>query len=165
MEESARKARNAERMTELNPRFALRVGAIISDLEAMGLRPRIQDAWRSPAEQMREYNSGFSKLKFGFHNITAANGDPDSLAVDLLDDDHPLGYGDIPYFLKLSSVARKHGCMTGILFGLVGRLVLAVRWAVDNAQWDAPVKIGWDPTHVQPNDVTVSEAKAGKRPA
>lgn len=47
MNEAARKQRNQQRLTECFPKFAKRVKAIISDLEAQGFRPLIQDAHRS----------------------------------------------------------------------------------------------------------------------
>ena len=47
MNEAARKQRNQQRLTECLPKFAQRVKAVISDLEAQGLRPLIQDAHRS----------------------------------------------------------------------------------------------------------------------
>jgi hypothetical protein len=47
MNEAARKQRNQQRLTECFPKFAQRVKAIISDLEAQGFRPLIQDAHRS----------------------------------------------------------------------------------------------------------------------
>ena len=45
------------------------------------------------------------------------------------------------------------------------QLASAIDAAIAAKDWDANVKVGWDPTHVQPIDVTVSEAKAGGRPA
>ena len=44
MREAARKQRNQQRLTECFPKFAQRVKAVISDLEAQGFRPLIQDA-------------------------------------------------------------------------------------------------------------------------
>jgi hypothetical protein len=93
MTEPARRARNKQRQTELFPTFATRIKAIIAALEADGLRPRIQDAWRSPEDQRKAFEAGHSKLLFGFHNVTAADGTPESLAVDLLDDNHPITPG------------------------------------------------------------------------
>src|SRR5215213_8106713 len=90
MKETARKERNQQRLTECFPAFAQKVQAVIDDLEGQGFRPRIQDAHRSVADQLKALKGGFSKVKFGFHNVTGANGKPESLAVDLLDDDHPL---------------------------------------------------------------------------
>ena len=47
MKEAARRQRNQQRLTECFPKFAQRVKAVISDLEAQGFRPLIQDAHRS----------------------------------------------------------------------------------------------------------------------
>jgi hypothetical protein len=44
------------------------------------------------------------------------------------------------------------------------KLAGAIDAAIASQDWDVNVKVGWDPTHVQPTDVTVAEAKAGKRP-
>ena len=44
MQEAARLARNKERLTECFPTFAARVAKVIQDMEALGFRPRIQDA-------------------------------------------------------------------------------------------------------------------------
>ena len=107
MNETDRQARNADRLAEVFPTFAVRVQAIIVDLEGQGLRPRIQDAWRSPADQLKAYLSGHSKLKYGFHNITGPNGEPQGLAVDLLDDDHPAHEGS-EYLLRLAAAAGRH---------------------------------------------------------
>jgi len=80
-------------MTELWPSFGKKIKAVIETLEAEGLRPRIQDAWRSEADQLIAFKNGNSKLKFGFHNVTGNNGKKESLAVDMLDDDHPTNIG------------------------------------------------------------------------
>ncbi len=81
MNEEQRKKRNTDRLAELYPSFRNKSRAVVTDLESQGLRPRIQDAWRSPQDQLKAFNSGHSKLKFGFHNVTAANGTKESLAV------------------------------------------------------------------------------------
>ena len=47
MNEAARKQRNQQRITECFPKFAQRVKLVITDLEAQGFRPLIQDAHRS----------------------------------------------------------------------------------------------------------------------
>lgn len=47
MNEAVRKQRNQQRLTELFPKFAQRVTAVVSDLEAQGFRPLIQYAHRS----------------------------------------------------------------------------------------------------------------------
>jgi hypothetical protein len=163
VKEDKRNERNAVKLAELHASFAKRVRAILETLEGEGLRPRIQQAWRSPEDQRQAYESGHSKLKFGFHNLTGPKGGPDSLAVDVLDDDHPTQSG-IPYLLHLAAAAEADRCVTGIRWGLPAKLREAVDRAIAEADWDAPVKIGWDPTHVQPGDLTLREAKKGKRP-
>ena len=103
MTEPKRKQRNADRLLELFPTFRLRLSKVIEELEEMGIRPRIQDAYRSPADQLKAFNTGHSKLRFGFHNVTGANGEKESLAVDLLDDDNPLQLSKA-YLLKVAFV-------------------------------------------------------------
>ena len=163
MTEAARRARNQQRQTELFPTFALRMSAVIASLEADGLRPRIQDAWRSPEDQRKAFEAGHSKLLFGFHNVTGANGQPESLAVDLLDDNNPTTPGR-SYLLRLAAAAEEHGLMTGIRWGLPTALRLAIDTAIAARDWSALVKVGWDPTHVEPAGITVAQARAGARP-
>ncbi|MEO8149048.1 MAG: hypothetical protein ABI723_15485 [Bacteroidia bacterium] len=165
MTEADRNKRNTTKLAELYPTFKARLMRVIQKLEASGLRPRIQDAWRSPQDQLNAFNTGHSKLKFGFHNVTGADGvSKESLAVDMLDDDHPLNSA-LPYLLQLAAAAEANGLATGIRWGLP----VDMRTAIDNAiaakNWTAPVKIGWDPTHVEPAGMTAAQAKTGARPA
>jgi hypothetical protein len=164
MQEAARQARNTQRLAELHPAFATRISAVIASLEDAGYRPRIQDGWRSPQSQLEAFNSGKSKLKFGYHNVTGAGGKPESLAVDLLDDDFPLN-SRLDYLLHLAASASAVTCQTGIRWGLPAALCAAIDSALAARDWSAKLKIGWDPTHVEPTDVTVTEARNGKRPA
>jgi len=113
---------------------------------------------------MKAFNSGNSKLKFGFHNVTGANGVKESLAVDMLDDDSPLASRKI-YLLQLAEAAEKQGLTTGIRWGLPTNLASTIDQVIAAKSWNADVKIGWDPTHVQPTGITSTEAKNGKRPA
>ena len=163
MTEKQRLARNSQRLTELFPTFAKRLAAVIRDLEKQGLRPRIQDAWRSPEDQLAAYNSGHSKLRFGFHNVTGKDGTKEALAVDLLDDDHPAAEGRL-YLLHLAAAAEKRGLSTGIRWGLPQKLRDAIDAAIGASNWNAPVKVGWDPTHVEPVGITPAQAKSGARP-
>lgn len=164
MNEVQRKGRNEERLTELFPTFRTRVSAVIAELEAQGLRPRIQDAWRSPQNQLIAFNSGHSELQFGFHNVTGPHGEKQALAVDLLDDDAPLA-PSTRYLLMVARAARNHGLQTGILWGLPDKLRDAVDAAIDASDFNAPVKVGWDPTHIEPTGITVADAENGIRPA
>lgn len=163
MKEDARLLRNKTMLAECYPVFAKTLAAVLKELEKRGFRPRIQQAWRSPEEQLQAFLSGHSKLKFGFHNVTGAHGEKESLAVDLLDDDNPLNPRR-RYLLNLADCARQRGLVTGILWGLPKALADGVDAAILAKKFDADVKIGWDPTHVEPTGITPVEAKAGKRP-
>ena len=164
MNEDQRKKRNETRLLELYPTFRARVARVIDTLQAKQLRPRIQSGWRSAADQEIAFNSGHSELLFGFHNVTGANGTPESLAVDMLDDDSPLKPSNV-YLLHLAAAAQAAGLITGIRWGVPDKLAEAIDAAIASQDWQAKVKIGWDPTHVQPTDVSVAQARAGIRPA
>lgn len=163
MNEAARLDRNALRLATLYPSFADRLKHVISRLEAARYRPRIQDAWRSPEDQLQAFNAGRSELTFGFHNVTSSDGKPEALAVDMLDDDEPLQPGK-QYMLQLAAAAESEGLVTGIRFGLPKSLRLAIDVAIRGRMWSAPVKIGWDPCHVEATGITVVQARSGKRP-
>jgi len=163
MNEAARKQRNQQRLTECFPKFAARVDAVIKDLEAQGIRPRIQDAHRTIADQQKAFNNGFSKVRFGFHNVTGANGKPEALAVDLLDDDHPLN-PPRKYIILLAEAAQARGLHPGSFFGLPRALRDGLSKAIQDHNFDPKIRIGFDPTHIEATGISIAEAKAGKRP-
>ena len=171
MNETQRKKRNDEKLAELFPSFRDKISAIVSELESLGFRPRIQDAWRSEADQLKAFNSGHSQLKYGFHNVTGANGTKEALAVDLVDDDiinhKKTKYGYVEFLLRLEAATRRQGLMTGIGFGLEkfkGAIEL-INTAIENGDWLASIKhVGWDPGHIQPPNMTAQDAKKGQRP-
>lgn len=164
MKEAARIDRNKQRLGELFPAFAKRVAAVIKEMESLGFRPRIQDAHRTIADQLKAFNNGFSDVKFGFHNVTGAGGKPESLAVDLLDDDHPLS-PTRKYVITLASVAQKQKLHSGIFFRLkTAAERKALQDAIDKLNFDLRVRIGFDPTHLEPTGLTIAQAKAGARP-
>ncbi|MEB0136454.1 hypothetical protein QN362_14025 [Actimicrobium sp. CCC2.4] len=164
MNKEARQQRNAERLQQLHPGFRLRVHTMLTALEAAGWHPRCQDAWRSPEQQLRAWRNGYSKLKFGFHNVTDADGNPAALAVDVLDDDAPESASPV-FLLQLAAAAEQAGLRTGIRWGLPRALAQAIDRAVAASDWHAAVKLGWDPGHVETSDVTVAQARAGRRPS
>lgn len=163
MKESARKERNKQRLTECFPKFAQRVEAVIKDMEALGFRPRIQEAHRSIPDQLKAFKNGFSKTKFGFHNVTGAGGKSEALAVDLLDDDKP-NDPTRKYMILLAGVAQTRGLHSGIFFSLPAVLRKGLSKAIEERNFSQTIKIGFDPTHIEVTGVTVAEAKAGKRP-
>jgi hypothetical protein len=164
MEETKRKERNQQRLAECFPTFATRMAAVIQDMEVQGFRPRIQDAHRTIEKQLEAFINGFSKVKFGFHNVTGANGKPEALAVDLLDDDKPLE-PTREYLIRLAATAEAQGLQTGIFFGLPQTLRKGLNQAIKDLNFSSAVKIGFDPTHVEVVGISIAEAKAGKRPA
>ena len=163
MTEADRKARNAEMLSQLYPTFRAKIVAVLADLESHHERPRIQCAWRSPADQRKAYESGHSTLLYGWHNVTGHNGKPEALAVDLLDDDNP-NSEPRSFVLLLAASARAHGLQTGICYGLKQAQRDAVSKAIAAKDWQSPVKIGWDPCHVEPFGHVAHEAKLGWRP-
>jgi hypothetical protein len=137
-------------------------------MEAQGFRPRIQDAHRTIEQQAVDVAAGHSTVLFSFHNVTGANGKPEALAVDMLDDDHPVDNVPRKYLITLASVAQTHGLHSGIFFFKKEpppgtRQTLQA--AVDNLNFDPHVTIGFDPTHLEPTGITIAQAKAGQRPA
>lgn len=164
MKDAARKQRNKDRLGELYPQFSLRIQQVINTLESKGIRPRIQDAWRSPSDQLKAYLAHHSKVKYGFHNVTSSAGVPEALAVDMLDDDAPLNPSK-SYLLQLAGAAEAAGLITGIRWDLPAKLVKGIDAAIAAEDWNANVKISWDPTHIQPIGITIADAKAGTRPS
>lgn len=163
MKEPARKHRNEMMLAECWPSFAKRVRKLIADLEGSGFRPRIQAAHRTIADQRAAYLAGNSKLLYGFHNVTAPDGKPEALAVDLLDDDEPLNPSK-SYLVFLAHHCLGRELNTGIYWGLPTTISKGLAAAVAACDQTYSGKVGWDPTHVETLHVTVAEAKAGKRP-
>lgn len=164
MEERKRQQRNTERLAECHAGFRNRLALVIRELERQNFRPRIQDAWRSPEDQLRAFETGHSKLKFGYHNATGPRGEKEALAVDLLDDDAPI---EPPrrYLLALAIAARDNGLNTGLAWGLPDSLKQAIENAIASHNIDTPIaKIGWDPCHVEITGISVSDVMNGKRP-
>ena len=165
MTDAQRAERNSDRCNELYAPLRPKVYAILRDLAGHGFRPRIQDAWRSPADQLEAFNSGHSTLRYGLHNVTTKAGRKDALALDLLDDDNALNPSK-RYMLMLAASAEAHGLETGIRWLLPTPQRLAIDRAIAKKNWDAPVKIGFDPNHVQvrANRLQIAATRWGWRP-
>ena len=164
MKEQARLERNEQRLTECFPIYGAQVRKTLDQLEAEGFRPRIQDAWRSVEDQLKAFNKGVSQTKFGFHNATGGGGAKEALACDILDDDNPLT-PRTSYLLALARAARANGLSTGILWGLKPPLVAGVEAALAAGDLQAPVKVGWDPCHVEVVGLSTTRVKRGERPS
>lgn len=163
MLEKDRQSRNQQMLAEMYPAFRTRVEAVVKELESYGYRPRIQESWRSPSDQMAAFRSGHSQLMYGFHNVTAANGTKEALAADIIDDDNPLSL-KLPYVIHLIAAAENNDVTTGIYWNLTDASVAAIHTAVATKDWNAKLRIGWDPLHVEATGITTKEAQLGKRP-
>ncbi|HEY3283375.1 MAG TPA: hypothetical protein VGN26_13990 [Armatimonadota bacterium] len=163
MNEAQRRERNTGKLRELYPPFADQIAKVISGLEKAGYRPRIQEAYRSPEQQRLNRERGVSRLSYGFHNVTGPGGKPESLAVDLYDDDRPMS-PSISYLLRLSGIAWERGLGTGVLWGLSRRQRSLVRNAIESRDWGRDVRVGWDPQHIEPTGITPQQARQGSRP-
>lgn len=163
MNEADRKQRNYIKIHELHPAMRPRMEAVIRELEQYGYRPRIQEAWRSPKDQLAAYNAGTSKIKYGFHNVTATDDTKEALAADVWDDDRPFT-AKTHFMLHLLAAAEKNGLTTGIRWSLSDNRIKLIEDAITREDWNRPVWVGWDPLHVEVAGLTVQEAEAGKRP-
>ncbi|MDQ1443790.1 MAG: peptidoglycan LD-endopeptidase CwlK [Acidimicrobiaceae bacterium] len=163
MKEAARLERNTERLTECFSPFAGVLRTVLDEMESQGFRPRIQHAWRSEAEQLDLFKAGKTHVKFGFHNTVNAGGGKESLACDVLDDDQPLN-SRTNYLLALSIAARAHGLETGIVWDLKAADAAPVEAALAAHNLGAPVRLGFDPTHVEVKGVSIAAARNGTRP-
>jgi hypothetical protein len=164
MNESDRILYNKNKLQELYPYFRVRIEAVIKEMEQAGYRPRIQTAWRSPADQLDAYRNGASKVQYGFHNVTSPAGVKESLAADIWDDDR-LEKVKVDFMLHLASAAEAQGLTTGIRWDLADEDSVLIDIALQNKNWDAKVRVGWDPLHVEPTGITLQEAKDGRRPS
>lgn len=163
MIEKDRIARNQLMLAGMYPTFRTRVEAVLKEMESYGLRPRIYESWRSPADQLEAFRTGRSQLLYGFHNVTGVMGEKEALAADIIDDNNPTSL-NLPYILHLIAAAENNDLTTGIYWNISDASVAAIRTAIASRDWNAKVRIGWDPLHVEATGITTQEAKEGKRP-
>jgi hypothetical protein len=147
---------NDDRLASCDAGFSVRVRAVIEELESYGFKPRIVESWRSPMAQRRAVASGRSLVTFGFHNIVGSRREPRAFAVDLVQSERATP--TLNYAFRLAALAARHRLDTGILWGLSKEERDAVYKAMAKPRVAAPVKIGWDPCHLQPADMTVAQA-------
>lgn len=164
MTDDLRRQRNAVKLLELHPVFGARVLHLIGVMEAAGYRPRIQQAYRSLEEQQQNLAKGVSEVVWSFHNATNEDGTPAALAVDLLDDEFPTNPRK-GYLMRLAIEAAAIQVRTGILWGLSDGPRERLAEAIRNGQAGWVGALGWDPTHCEPSDLSLAQAKHGLRPA
>lgn len=163
MNESERLQYNKNKLQELYPFFRTRIEAVIKEMEQAGYRPRVQTAWRSPADQLDAYRRGTSRLQYGFHNVTDPNGGRESLAADIWDDDR-LDKVKVDFMLHLAAAAEANELITGIRWDLKDEDSVLIDIALQNKNWNAKVRVGWDPLHVEVTGMRPQEAREGRRP-
>src|SRR5688572_9601091 len=163
MLEKDRLARNLQMLAQMYPAFRTRVEAVIKTLESFGYRPRIQEAWRSPQAQMDAFRSGHSRLIYGLHNATAADGTKEALAADIYDDNN-MSSLKVPFVLHLLAAAENQDLTTGVYWDLSVNHIAAIRDAIAKKNWAAKVHVGYDPLHVEVTGITPKDAQQGKRP-
>ena len=181
MNEKQRKRHNDEKLGELYPTFRDKISLILTELESQGFRPRIQVAWRSEKDQLNAFDSNFSQVKYGFHNVTAPDGTKEALAVDMEDDSlvnpklFTVDYDEKEFRLRLTAAVQRQGLVSGIFWGLqksrpedesfARAAIAAIVNAITNEDWKARIdNWGWDPKHIQPPDMTPEDARKGMRP-
>ena len=164
MTDDLRRQRNAVKLLELHPVFGARILHLIGVMEAAGYRPRIQQAYRSLEEQQANLAKGTSEVIWSFHNATNEDGTPAALAVDLLDDDAPTNPRKA-YLMLLAIEGRTANVRTGILWGLTDGPRSRLNDAIESGRVGWVGAFGWDPTHCEPADLTLAQAKHGMRPA
>jgi len=54
--------------------------------------------------------------------------------------------------LQLDAASEAAGLITGIRWGVPEKLIGDIDAAIALQDWDANVKVGWDPMHVQPTN-------------
>ena len=163
MLESERIAYNKNKLQEFYPFFRTRIEAVLKEMEKAGYRPRVQVAWRSVADQLEAYKRGTTRVQFGFHNISGTSGAKESLAADIWDDDR-LEQVKVDFMLHLAAAVAANGMTTGIRWDLADEDSKLIDLALKHQIWDAKLRVGWDPLHVEPVGLTIDDAKNGKRP-
>lgn len=125
----------------LRPEFREKVRRILRDMEKyLGYRCYVASGLRTEAEQRRLVAQGRSKTNRSRHLK--------GLAADIVPVE--LGWNAPPSFwLRLGYLAEREGLGWGGFYGLPRGLRAALRKAYGAKDWEARVKIGWDPAHVE----------------
>lgn len=163
MIEILRKRRNVRELDLCYLDFGLRLKDMLAELETGRWRPRLQETWRSNAEQERKWAQGLSTIRGnGPHTYTILGGKyKASLASHVLDDTDPTGRDAnraAEWFALLAVVARRHKLQTGLTWGLARDLHREkMELAIDKGMV-AVLKLlvlqrrGFDPLHVEHPD-------------
>jgi hypothetical protein len=164
--EARRLNQNAVNLAKMSPVMRPKIRAVLTDMESNGYKPLIDNAvFRSPAEQMKLYKAGYSKVTFSYHCATTKNGKADSLAADIIDQRFGwLGVAPRSYWFLLARSGWVHNLYSGSHFGLTKAQRKAFDLALDLRDMGYSGPLGWDRSHLEPRGVTLAQVKAGKRP-
>lgn len=149
----------------LYPSFRAKVMVLIGQLRS-GQGPsgenwdvEILETWRSPERQAFYKSKGWSTVDYGFHTVTGPNGEPESLAIDMKADPYdwnaPADHSDTKklaqFYSDIAALAPKLGLSSG------------ASWSRKDPKW-AKYGIGWDPGHVEPAGISLTQVRRGARP-
>lgn len=163
MHERDRRFINEHRLLMIDSSIRTKVSEVISELEELGERPIIHhELWRTPDEQVAIFHRGDSQVTWSYHCATDPDGHPASLAADIVDADCDEA-ATHQFWMKLGHCALKRDMEWGGLWGLPEEQRQQIRELVHDRQWDYEIELGWDKPHIQTTEVTLAEARAGKR--
>ena len=150
---------NCKKMECIDPEFKPILEDVLSKLKARGWDPIIGSGYRNLNSQIQKIKEGKSKAKnpFGYHVCLNENGQPSSMAVDLVH--KPVGWGGKKVASKLKAYQ---------FFDDLGKIVLATGKITWGGSWTPKKRkignqeffMGWDPAHI---NLKVSKQKLIKR--
>ena len=139
--------KNCKKMECIDPLFRPLLENIMAQLRAKGYDPIIGSGYRNVTSQIQKIKEGKSKAKnpFGYHVCLNENGQPSSMAVDLVH--KPVGWGGKTQETKLKAYE---------FFDDLGKIVLATGKITWGGSWTPKKRtiggkeffIGWDPAHI-----------------
>ncbi len=114
MIELLRKKRNRDELAKIHPAFRDRFEDVLASLEADGDRPRLQETFRSAAEQAKKLAEGKSLVKISAH-MNTIQGRPASMATHFLNDNAPLA-DDPHWYALVAVVGAKFHLQSGVVW-------------------------------------------------
>ena len=163
MDEKKRIDFNTQRLTMIDLSIRSKVAEVLQELEELGERPLIHhELFRTQEEQIAIFHRGDSQVTWSYHCATDKDGNPATLAADIVDANYDEGASH-QFWMKLGHCAMKRDLEWGGLWGLPQDQRQNIRDLTADCKWDADVELGWDKPHIQTTEVTLAEAKAGKR--
>jgi hypothetical protein len=123
---------------------------------------------------MELFNKGVSQVRWGFHCATGKNGEPQSLAADIVhakfgwfaDKQFVMKDTDEEFWVKLGHHAQRNDLNWGgywFNFDPYGEKKSRLSSEVFNKVWYNGQEFGFDPAHVETSFVSIKQAMEGKR--